>query len=775
MNHNWISAVLNRPVVIIVLALLVVLGSSVGNQYLYLKTDYKVYFEEDNPQRVAFEEMQAVFSKNETANIVIAPQSGDVFNPRTMQLIKELTDEAWQTPYSTRVDSITNYQHTWAEGDDMLVEDLILEVEMINAESLDRARDVSLSEPNLVNRLVSEQGHVAMIAITVTLSDEDNSAKIREVAESVRQLTNRFAEQYPDHAFHHTGMVFLNNAFASEAENDGMTLIPAMFGAVIVMLLLLLRSFTGMVTTVVIVAASIATTMGLAGWMGYFISTATVNVPILVMTLAVADSVHVISTYMYALRKGQARREALAYSLKLNFSPILITSVTTAIGFLTLNFSDVPVLADLGNLTAIGVLFAFVLSVTLLPALLMVMPLRVSLDAEEHSDAMTRLAEWVISRHRWLLPLSVMMAALAVLGSFQNQINDIATEYFDTSTTFRQASDFQQDNLSGMMTLDLAIYSDEESGLNTPDMINVVGEFSAWLREQPDVDHVSTIADTYRRLNKNMNADNPEFYLLPQDQELAAQYLLMYEMSLPFGLDINNQINLDKSATRIVVTMQNKGSKEFTRFEANAMAWMAENAPQYRITAGSPALMFAHIGETNMSSMLRGTVLALVLISGLLIFALRSWRMGLVSLLPNLLPAAIGFGIWGVFSSQVNLGLSVVLSMVLGIIVDDTVHFLSKYRHARADGSNAEDSVRYAFASVGRALWVTTLVLSVGFSMLTFSSFALNADMGLLTGIIIVVALAVDFLFLPAFLLFFDGGSDAEEDSNAKKRLSPAH
>jgi predicted RND superfamily exporter protein len=140
--------------------------------------------------------------------------------------------------------------------------------------------------------------------------------------------------------------------------------------------------------------------------------------------------------------------------------------------------------------------------------------------------------------------------------------------------------------------------------------------------------------------------------------------------------------------------------------------------------------------------------------------------MGAISLIPNLMPAAIGFGIWGLYSGEINLGLSIVLSMAMGIIVDDTVHFLSKYRHARVNGQNAEDAVRYAFASVGRALWITTLVLSIGFAVLAMSSFALNSDMGLLTLIIIGVALVVDFIFLPAFLIVFDSKDSTEENKD---------
>lgn len=787
MKQKWFSFVVERPWFVLLMGMILIVGASYGTKNLYFRGDYKVFFEEKNVQRIAYEEMQAVFNKNESANIIVAPKSGNIFNQRTMTLIKEMTDEAWQTPLSTRVDSIANYQHTWAEEDDLIVEDLILELEYINDESIARAKEVGLSEPNLVNRMVSSSGDVAVIAVTVNLpednlvgpTDEPHALTRDEgvalVAKHTVELAEQFKASYPDHDFYHTGMVFMNNAFAEESKNDFATLVPAMFVTIVVFLWVLLRSFTGTLATVIIIITAISSTLGLAGWMGFFMSTATVNVPTLVMTLAVADCVHVISSMLYGLREGKSKKDAIIHSLQLNLMPILITSVTTGIGFLTLNFANVPVLADLGNLTAIGVMLAFFFSVTTLPALMSLLPMKVAKFQESKSNRIEHFGEWVITHHRRILPFTLVFVIGSVAASFLNQINDVATEYFDHSTDFRQSTDFQQAHISGMSTIDFALYTGRPSGLNDPSVIKTIGGFSDWLREQPEVDHVSTISDTFLRLNKNMHADNPEYYRLPEEQELAAQYLLLYEMSLPYGLDLNNQVNLDKSATRITVTLQNLGSKEFTDFETRAFSWMAKAAPDIKVTAGSPTLMFAHIGELNMSSMLRGTVVALLLISGLLVIALRSWRMGAISLIPNLLPAGIGFGIWGLYSGDINLGLSIVLSMALGIIVDDTVHFLSKYRRARLEGKNAEDAVRYAFTSVGRALLITTVVLTLGFAVLAMSSFALNSDMGLLTGIIIVVALIVDFLFLPAFLIVFDNKDSTEEGTNgADKHVQTA-
>lgn len=766
MRKVWLKAILQRPWLTLLVGIVFIMAAGYGGKYLYFRGDYQVYFAENNPQLAAFVEMERVFSKNDNASIIIAPKDGNVFSADTLALVRELTDKAWQAPYSSRVDSIANFQHTYAEDDDLIVEDLFLDPGAMSDEEIANARAVALSEPNLVNRLVSAKGDVTVVNITVQMPDDDKTQAVQEVASFVLDISAQFAQQYPGHDFYQTGIVFMNHAFASESQKDVETLVPLMFLAIISVLWLLLRSFTGTLSTLIVIVTTIIATMGLTGWAGIFLSTATVNAPTLIMTLAVADCVHVISSMLFALRQGKSKQEALRFAMERNLMPIFITSATTAIGFLTMNFSDVPVLADLGNVAALGVMLAFVFAVTLLPALLMVLPMRVAAKQARQDGSMEIFGNWVISHHRKLFPITLVLAIGAVAASFNNHVNDVATEYFNPSTHFRQSTDFQEAHISGMSTIDFAIYADTPSALNNPEVLQVVSDFSDWLRAQPRVDHVATIADTFKRLNKNMHGDDPAYYRLPSSQELAAQYLLLYEMSLPFGLDLNNQVNLDKSATRIVVTMDNLGSKEFTEFEQQALAWMQEKGNGLTLKAASPALMFAHIGERNMASMLEGTLLALLLISGLLVLALRSWRMGLISLVPNLLPAGIGFGIWGLYSGQINLGLSVVLTMALGIIVDDTVHFLSKYRHARLEGGDAEQAVRYAFSSVGRALWITTLVLVMGFAVLSMSSFALNADMGLLTGIIILVALAVDFLFLPAFLMVFDK-KQIKEEKNA--------
>lgn len=742
---------------VLLATIFLIIVATIGGKNLYFRGDYDIFFDGTNKQLLAFDEIQTTFAKTDNLAIVIAPEDGDIFTPQTLSLIQKITVDAWQVPYSSRVDSIANYQHTEAFDDELLVEDLLYSEYELTPERISKVKSIALSEPVLKSALVSEKGDVTVVNITVQLPEMDKTAEVEEVVSSINAMIDRYQRAYPDVTFHKAGIIAMNHAFMTAAQDDSSTLVPTMLVVILVFLTIMLRSILSVIATLIVIIGSVMATMGISGWAGMFLSTATVNVPTLIMTLAVADCVHVIATMRQSMKNGFTKVQSIERSIALNFVPILITSVTTAIGFLMMNMSDSPVLRDFGNLSALGVMVACFLSVTLLPALLKLLPIHVKMEtSQDQKHVMDRLGDFVVSQRRALLPLSVAVIVVCASLIPLNKVNDESVEYFGQRNEFRQAADFMEERISGMTNISIAIKTNESQGIAAPDFLNTIGEFSSWLRDQPETDHVATLADVYKRLNKNMHGDDEAYYSLPQARELAAQYLLLYEMSLPYGLDLNNQINVDKSSIKMVLTVANLGSVELVDLENRIYQWFAEHAPQYQVVASSPSLMFAHIGETNMASMLSTLPITLVLISALLIFALRSVRLGLISLMPNIAPAVIGFGLWALISGEINLGLSVVVTLTLGIVVDDAVHFLSKYQRARREGQTAEQAVRYAFHTVGRALWITTVVLVAGFSVLAMSSFRLNADMGQLSAIVIFIALVVDFLFLPTLLMLFD-------------------
>ncbi|MBM4951729.1 MMPL family transporter [Vibrio parahaemolyticus] len=757
---------------VLLATIFLIIVATIGGKNLYFRGDYDIFFDGTNKQLLAFDEIQTTFAKTDNLAIVIAPEDGDIFTPQTLSLIQKITVDAWQVPYSSRVDSIANYQHTEAFDDDLLVEDLLFSEYELTPDRISKVKSIALSEPVLKSALVSEKGDVTVVNITVQLPEMDKTAEVEEVVSSINAMIDRYQRAYPDVTFHKAGIIAMNHAFMTAAQDDSSTLVPTMLVVILVFLTIMLRSILSVIATLIVIIGSVMATMGISGWAGMFLSTATVNVPTLIMTLAVADCVHVIATMRQSMKNGFTKAQSIERSIALNFVPILITSVTTAIGFLMMNMSDSPVLRDFGNLSALGVMVACFLSVTLLPALLKLLPIHVKMEtSQDQKHVMDHLGDFVVSQRRALLPLSVVVIVVCASLIPLNKVNDESVEYFGQRNEFRQAADFMEERISGMTNISIAIKTNESQGIAAPDFLNTIGEFSSWLRDQPETDHVATLADVYKRLNKNMHGDDEAYYSLPQARELAAQYLLLYEMSLPYGLDLNNQINVDKSSIKMVLTVANLGSVELVDLENRIYQWFAEHAPQYQVVASSPSLMFAHIGETNMASMLSTLPITLVLISALLIFALRSVRLGLISLMPNIAPAVIGFGLWALISGEINLGLSVVVTLTLGIVVDDAVHFLSKYQRARREGQTAEQAVRYAFHTVGRALWITTVVLVAGFSVLAMSSFRLNADMGQLSAIVIFIALVVDFLFLPTLLMLFDKKAYLQESPSDNARL----
>ncbi|WP_122053762.1 RND family transporter [Vibrio sp. Evd11] len=781
LDNSWHSIPTKRSFIVLLVVFSIIMLSAFGAKNLYFRGDYNIFFEGTNKQLMAFDEIQTTFAKTDNLAIVVAPEDGNVFTPETLTLIQNLTVDAWQIPYSSRVDSLANYQHTEAVEDDLLVEDLLYEEYEHTPERIAKVKQIALNEPLLKNALVSASGDVTIVNVTVQLPEVDKTAEVQEVIAAINTMIAKYQADYPSVEFHKAGIIAMNNAFMMSAQEDSSTLVPLMLLVVLVFLTFMLRSFFSVVATLVVIISSIVATMGLSGWAGMFLSTATVNVPTLVLTLAVADCVHVIVTMRQAMQRGMEKARAIQYSIKLNAMPILITSVTTAIGFLMMNMSDSPVLRDFGNLSALGVIIACFLSVTMLPALLKLLPVK-TLPANEAAESkvtfMDKLGDFVVANRKALLPISTLVIVGAAALIPLNKVNDESVKYFDTSSEFRQAADFMEQTVSGMTTISIAVKTNESQAIADPVFLQAIGDFTDWLRVQPETDHVATLSDVYMRLNKNMHGDDDSYYQLPLNRELAAQYLLLYEMSLPYGLDLNNQINVNKSSIKMVLTVDNLGSVELVELEERIYSWFAANAPQYEVVASSPSLMFAHIGETNMASMLSTLPITLVLISGLMIFALRSVRLGIISLVPNIAPAIIGFGLWALISGEINLGLSVVVTLTLGIVVDDAVHFLSKYQRARMEGKSAEEAVRYAFHTVGRALWITTVVLVAGFSVLAMSSFRLNSDMGLLSAIVIFIALVVDFILLPSLLMIFDKqthySDNPQRESNPDTKPQPS-
>ncbi|NOZ68835.1 MAG: MMPL family transporter [Deferribacteres bacterium] len=743
---------------VLIVCLLIAFTAGWGIRFFEMTADYRVYFSAENPQLKAFDAFEDTYTNTDNILFVLQPKNKNVFTRDTLKIVKKLTREAWQLPYAIRVDSITNFQHTEARGDDLTVADLVKSPEDLTDAQLAKIKKVALNEPALVNRLIAADAGTTGVFVTFQFPGNDHTEHLPISVTRAEEIVAKLRAAHPDLTVALTGMAALSNALTVASDRDLQTLVPVMYLFITIFMLLLLRSVTGTVATLLVVSLSVVTAMGLSFWMGMKMTTASAVAPIVILTLAIADCVHILLHTFGEMRDGRSRHEALIESLRVNTEPVFLTSLTTTIGFLSLNFSDSPPFNDLGNIAAIGVVAAWFFSMTFLPALMSMLPFRVKHRVEGKSLFMERFGDFVVKRRKPLLWGITAVTLLLIAFIPRIELNELFVEYFDYSIPFRSETEFAANNLVGPYLIEFSIDSGEAGGISDPAYLERLEAFSVWLRAQPEVTHVNSFTDVMKRVNKSMHGDNPEWYRLPDKRNLAAQYLLLYEMSLPYGLDLNSQVSIDKSATRLTVTAKNLTTMQIRDLKTRAESWLAKNAlPSMKAEGTGTSVMFALLLDRNVRSMLKGTVIAFLLIAVTLIIALRSVRLGLVSLVSNFFPVALTFGLWAIFVGEMGIIASVITATSLGLIVDDTVHILSKYNRAKREHClNTHNAIRYTFTHVGMALWVTTLILVVGFTVLSFSSFKVNADMGVLTAITLIFALMVDFLLLPPLLMRID-------------------
>lgn len=739
------------PLFLISLVLIAI--SCYGLQNITVKSDYKIFFEKDNPKLLENERLEDTFSASDNVLMIIAPDDGEIFTRQTLNAIEELTREAWQTPYSQRVDSLTNFQNTFVDGDELLVEDLVSDAANMSDDDIALRRKIALDEPLLIHRLVSPQGHVSAINLQLSLP-EDQTIAIPEVVEFVRDIRDRFEKTHPDIKIMMTGVAPLNHAFNEMTQKDSSTLVPLMLVVILVLTGLMLRSPSSIAIVIMVVVLSVITAVSTMGWMDIAINNINSAAPIIILTLAVADCIHIMSHYLMAMRSGLTKLESLTQSLDTNIKPVFLTSLTTAIGFLSMLSSESPPFRELGLVAAIGVAIAFILSLTVMPQLMLWLTRKAPSIDTERTQLFSAVADFTIRHPRKLFYGSLVVALVCISFIGENELNDDNFGYFSENLEVRRAADFTEANLNGVNFIEYAMDSRETNGISDPAFLKKVDAFVEWYRQQPNVTHVFSFTDTLKRLNQNMHGDDPAYYQLPESRELASQYQLLYEMSLPFGMDLNNQIDINKSMLRITVSIKGAKAKDILSMEDHAQEWFEENAPELSTVGASPSVMFSTIGQRNIDSMLESTIIATIIISAILVVALGSWKLGIISIIPNAFPAAIMLGIWGFFVGEVNQAVAVVFGVTLGIVVDDTVHFMSKYlRGLELNDGDIYKAIHYAFEHVGAALVTTTIVLTLGFGMLSLSDFNVNGILGIMVSMTILIALIFDFLFLPSMMI----------------------
>lgn len=583
-------------------------------------------------------------------------------------------------------------------------------------------------------------------------------------SKTVLEAVNRYLqeEHSSGYTFHLAGGPVVNQTFASLALHDVSTFTPLSIVIAMAVLYFVLRRMSAVAMTLLVVIFTFIIVMALQVLLGYKFNNFTANMPVFIIAIGIADAMHLIWVYILERRAGMESSEAIFSSVRKNFLPLFLTSLTTAVGFASLSISNILPVATLGIATATGAIIAFVLTITFVPALLSILALKITpkpaiKTATTQSRFVARYVAFVLAYDRRIIMFFSLLAFGVALGITQLEIDSNAVRYFREDVAFVKSVEFIEEELTGPLTYEVVADSLHNDGIKEPAFMQSVERFSQeFLARFSDARHAASLVDVVKRFNELLASSKS----VPSDKNLIAQYLLLYSLSLPQGMEINDKMDIDERRLRISLSMNvTDTSKDLEMIE-----WIEEwwSKTPYRVEVNGQSAMFAKMQQDVTETLVDSTLIALGVICVVMAFVFKNLRMIPIFLIPNLLPILLVLGVMGWLGMQVDIGIAISGAIILGIAVDDTIHFLLKYQEARREAKSVEASLLYVMRYGGGAMLFTTLTLCCAFFVFSFSQFMLNAHFGLLCTIALSLALAVDLLLLPAVLSRVDSAEQSK-------------
>ena len=750
-------------IVIIVPLIVMLLASSL--KHLEIDGSYRIWFEKDSQTLIDYDNFRNEFSNDDGIVIVFKDENG-IFNKKALGSIQRITEALWEMPHIDRVDSITNYQHVHSEADkpdDVLVDDFIVEdLQEATPTYLEGRKKIATHDSIIVDRFISKDATTTMIFARLEANANEDGDISAEMMGYLKKIIDPEKSQ-TGYKFWLNGGPPMTQAFVDIAGHDAMVFTPLVFLFSMILLFMLFRRVSGALVPLAVVLFTFLSVLAVQTLLGYKLNNFTANIPVFIVAIGIADAVHIYSLWLMNKKEGLENKEAVAHSLKKNFLPILLTSMTTTVGFSTLAISDIVPVATLGIATASGAVLAFVISILWMPAVLLLLkkPIK-GASVEKEVFKSYGYGDFIVNNDKKIVIVGTLIVALLGLGLLFVKVDSNTIKYFDKEVEIRKSSEFTMDNLTGSMSYILIANSGKTDGIKDPAFLRTVEKFyeDYKLMFPKDVRHVSSLLDTIKRYNKIMNQKE----VIPESRELVAQYLLLYSMGLPQGMEITDQMDFDQRKLRITVLTNIVDNTKDMKMINFAKDWWAKTP--YAMTLTGQTAMYAYMAKDVTATLIYSLSLTILIVSIMMLLIFKRLKILWILLLPNLLPVILVIGVMGWLGLTIDMGVAIAGAIIIGVAVDDTIHFLVKYFDARKRGLNMADTFDEVLHYAGRAILFTTIVLALSFSVFAFSTFTPNQNFGVVTAIALILALVIDLLYLPALLHM------ADKKTNYKKEIS---
>ncbi len=735
-RHRWATA--------IVLAVVTVALGLLAARVRFDNTIESYFFEDDLSD---YNRFLSVFGTDEI--VVLGFGADDVFSRESLELVDSLSRRLEKLPYVRRVLSLTTVRII--EGrEDSVSFDRLTEGVPDDPAARENLRRRALADPLLPRTIVSPDSRATVVVAEIEHLVGEFDYKV-ELLARVRAIA-RQAEQQTGRHVAIGGTSVLDDALFRYTERDQRLFIPLMLAVIVIVMVRLFGSLVATLLPLAVVTVSIVWTYGVMVLLGYSVNVITMIISPLVMSVSIADSMHIVAGYQQALAAGCGREEAVAQTFSALLAPCFLTSLTTVAGLLSLVSADLAPLRQFGIVAGFGVAAAFVVTVVLVPLLLRLLPVRRMRPRGGGSGGVGRALEWLaVWRPRQAVAVVIVAAVVFVPAIFSARRVTVGTnslDFFHRGDVVRTDTEWIDENVAGTTSIEFVIDSGEEEGAYSPRLLRRIEAFEAYLEEIPGITTAYSLVDFVKTLNRAYAEGRADAYRIPGSTAAVAQELLVLEGSADLAALLSDDARITRLSARVALDHSRALAHEMPRIEARMREVFAGSDAEVTPT-GIVYLMHRMEGYL-LSSQIKSFLLAFLVVGLAMFIALASIRLGLIALVPNLVPIALVLGLMRPLGIALDVGTVMIASVALGLIVDDTIHLLyCLKREARAGGSAAQAMGR-ALVDAGRPVVYTSIVLALGFSVLMLASFAPVTHFGMLAALVVVIALVCDLVLLPA-------------------------
>ncbi len=754
-HHRYLTVALTFALVLLLLVKLPTLTIDTSND---------AFYHPDDPIRIQYNEFQQQFGKDD--RIVVAIESQEIFATGVLQQIKDLQQDINRdVPHLKESTSLLNARYTTGIDDELIVEDFIEVIPETSAE-LSALKQKASSNAYYRDYLISADGQFTFIDIEPVALKATGDGEFRfisteeykEMMEALLPIVERY--QRPGFRIYVTGFPVITDRLTRAIEQTIVELTPLTILINLIFLFFLFRRFTGVIYPTLIAVMSIASTVGIMAWFSISLDLVTTIIPTLLSVVAIADSVHLLSTFYREYdRNGGDKKAAIQHAMGRNGLAILMTSITTSAGLASFLVADLAPVYHLGIAAPIGIMLAFLFSVTLLPALLGIFPVKVKPSSKSTSQLANTLLDWVTEfscrRYKAIIGFSVALLIFGVAGAFQLQLSHNALTWLPDDSPVRQDTMVIDETIGGAVPIEVIVDSGSSNGLYEPELIKQLDLSSQQLpllgTENIAIGKNNSLTTVLKEVNQALNANDPDFYTIPHSRELIAQELLLFEISAADELFM--LVDDDYSKARFTIMLPFADAIELKPVIDQVREHFVTTYSDLTITLSGIAPMLVGTMYDVITTMFKSYGFALVTITILMILFIGTIRFGLVSMAPNLLPIIMVMGMMGWVGIPFDFSNMLVGSVAIGLVVDDTIHFLHNLKRYLDHSGDIKLAIRQTMHSAGRAIFITSVVIISGMMVAMTADLNSTVNFGLITACAILLALLADFFLVPAIMM----------------------